>query len=156
MVKTFRSLAGLLLLALAPNCPAQAITVRVVNVDNRRPLEKQRVSVVLMYFKPESVPLKQNLNLSFETDLNGEAHFGLPTPAPKHLSVLVSLTSEHWHCGCWVMVTTETLVKEGVVGTVPAKSKNAAAHLNAVPREILILARPFSLFERLLYPFVKE
>lgn len=155
MVKTFRSLAGFLLLAVAPTCLAQAITVRVVNADNGLPLKKQRVSVVLMYFKPESAPLKQNLNLSFETDLNGETHFGLPTPAPGHLSAVVTLTSEHWQCGCFMLVATETVIKQGVVGPIPATSRDAA-HLKAIPGEILIVARPLSFFERLVYPFVKE
>ncbi len=155
MVKVFRSLTSILLLAIAPNCLAQAITVRVVNADKGRPLKNQRVSVVLMYFKPESAPPKQNPNLRLETNLSGEAHFALPTPAPGHLSALVTLTSEQWRCGCFMLATTETVIRRGVVGPIPAKSKNVA-RFKPVPGEILIVARPPTLFERLLYPLVKE
>jgi hypothetical protein len=152
MRKSFRYVAFIFLLMLSPSCLAQAVTVRVVNANDGGPLQKQRVSVTLSYGKGEKSPA----SLSFETDQNGEVRFVLPSPTPERLSAQVQLTSGHWRCGCGVVVPTKTLLQEGVVGPLPGgSSKHPAAPFRAAPAEILIVARPLSFWERLLYPFVK-
>ncbi len=152
MEKFFRCVAFIFLLTLGPSCLAQVVTIRVVNANDGRPLQKQPVSVMLSYSKGEKSPA----SLSFETDVNGEVHFDLPRPAPERLSAQVLLTSEHWRCGCGVVVPTETLVQEGVNGPLPgSQSEHSAARIKAVPGEILFVARPLSFWERLLYPLVK-
>ena len=134
---------------------AQTVTIRVINADDGRPLQKEPVSVSLLYDKGERIPAKYDTNLSLETDVNGEAHFTLPEPAPAHLSTQVHLTSEHWHCGCGLLVATADLIQRGIVSP-PPESKKSAVPAEAVPREILFVARPLSFLERLLYPFVKR
>ena len=152
----FRGLVCVLLLLVGPLCFAQVVTVRVVNAADGHPLQKQQVSVSLLYEKGEKTPAKYEANLSGETDANGEAHFTLPEPAPPHISAQVRLTSEHWRCGCGVLAATGDVIQKGIVGPLPGgESKKAAASLKAAPGGILIVARPLSFFERLLYPFVK-
>jgi hypothetical protein len=152
-----RCLTCLLLLAIAPSCLAQAVTIRVINANDGRPMQKEPVSVYLQYDKEGAAPAKYDSNLRFETDVNGEVHFVLPEPPPAHISAQVRLTSEHWRCGCGVIVATENLIQQGVVGPVPeTESRKSPASVKAVPGEILFVARPLSFLERLLYPFLKS
>jgi hypothetical protein len=152
----FRGSVYVFLQMLGPLCLAQVVAIRVINAADGRPLQKQRVSVSLLYEKGEKTPAKYDANLSLETDANGEAQFTLPEPAPRHLSAQVRLTSEHWHCGCGVLAATGEVIQKGIVGPLPrAESKKSAPPVKADPGEILFVARPLSFFERLLYPFVK-
>jgi len=145
-----------LLLSLGPFCFAQAVTIRVINAADGRPLKKQPVSFSLLYDKGEKTPANYESSLSGETDANGEVQFRISEPVPAHFSAMVHLTSEHWRCGCWVMALTQDLIQKGIEGPQPsAKSEKSDAAVKAVPWEILILARPFPFFERLLYPFLK-
>jgi len=134
-------------------CFAQQLKVRVINEKNGQPLAKQAVT---LQFLNENPPAASSA-LRRETDANGEARFELPKPAPEHLNVRVALTSEHWHCGCWIMSDTAKVIQQGVMQ--PATSRKATAS-DAPPKpepgEITIAARPFTLGERLLYPFVKQ
>jgi hypothetical protein len=153
----FRYFARVLLLALAPSCLAQVVTIRVISaVDGRPLLRKQHASVSLLYDKEERTPANYEPSLSGETDAHGEMQIRIPKPAPAHFSVMVNLTSEHWRCGCWVVGVTQDLIQKGIVGPQPsAKSEKSDAAIKAVPGEILILARPLSFLERLFYPFMK-
>ena len=153
----FRGFVYVLALLVGPFCFAQVVTVRVINAANGRPLQKQHVSVSLLYDGGQKPPPRSEAIVTLDTDANGEARFTLPQPAPLHMSALVRLTSEHWVCGCRVLAATADVIQMGIVDSVPGgKSKKAAASLKAAPGEILFVARPFSFFERLLYPFVKE
>lgn len=152
----FRGLVCVLVLLIGPLCLAQVVTVRVVNTADGHPLQNQHVSVSLLNESGEKLPANYEANASLETDVNGEAHFTLPQPAPRHLSVLVRLTSEHWRCGCAVLAATGDVIQKGIVGPLPGgQSKKAATTLKAMPGEILFVARPLSFFERLLYPLEK-
>ena len=152
----FRGLGCILLALVAPFCLAQVVTVRVINAIDGRPLQKQQISVSLLYEKGEKTPAKYDANLTLETDANGETHFTLPEPVPPHISAQVRLTSEHWRCGCGVLAATGDVLLKGIVGPLPGgESKRAATFLKPTPGEILFAARPLSFFERLLYPFVK-
>jgi hypothetical protein len=116
------------------------------------PLQNQPISISLLYDKSEKTPAKYEA-LNLKTDEKGESQFSLPEPAPSQLAAQVHLTSEHWHCGCSVLATTQDLIQKGIVGPRSSKSVNPVI---AQPKEILFLARPFTFFERLLYPFVKQ
>jgi hypothetical protein len=138
-------------------CIAQPLTVRVINIHNGRPLQKEKVSFDLLYDKGERTPAIFEPNLSGETDAKGEAQFQIPDPAPLHFSVMVHLTSEYLRCGCWVMGATQDLIQRGIVGPKPsAKLEKSDAAVKAAPGELLILAGPMSFLERLLYPITKE
>ncbi|HKW63607.1 MAG TPA: hypothetical protein VJN89_13745 [Candidatus Acidoferrum sp.] len=135
---------------------AQVIRIRVINASNGRPMQRQNVSLTLLYTKDQKAPPKYDANLRSETDASGETQFHLPEPAPVHFSVKVRLTSEYWHCMCLVIGDTQDLIQKGLVQ--PA-SNNPAAPDTKPKREpgvVLFLARPFTFFERLLYPLMKE
>lgn len=55
------------------------------------------------------------------------------------------------------MGVTNDLIQKGVVGPDPGpKQEKSSAAVKSVPGEVIILTRPMSFFERLLYPLVKE
>lgn len=125
------------------------IKIRLINVDNGHPIQRQPITVSMLYEKNEKTPPKYDSTLHLETDANGGAQFGLPEPAPAHLSAQVRLTSENWHCGCMVLVATGDLIQKGiaVLSDKPIKTE---------PGEILFLARPYTFFERLIAPLLRE
>jgi hypothetical protein len=131
----------------------QAIRIRVSNVNNGHPLPRQNVSVGLLYAKSEKAPAKYDANLQLETDANGEMEFRLPEPVPVHLSVQVHPISERWHCGCLALAATQDLIHKGIV---QASGQGPAINSKTEPGVILFLVRPFTFFERLLYPLMKE
>ena len=151
----FRGSVCVLLLLVGPLCFAQVVTIRVINTADGRPLQRQQVTVSLLYDKGEKTPPKYDANLSLESDANGEAHFTLPEPAPSRLSARVRLTSVHWRCGCEVLATMADVIQKGIVGPQPAGSKKSVTPVMVSPGEIIFLASPLSFFERALYPFVK-
>lgn len=135
---------------------AQAIKIRVINLSNGHSLPNQHVSVALGYEKGQEAPDKYDANLRLETDVNGEAVFRLPEPAPAHFFVNVRLTSEYWHCSCLAIGDTPALVQKGLVQSAGHEPTGPATNAKPEPRVILFLARPFTFFERLLYPLMKE
>jgi len=140
------------ILLLCTQCSAQALTVRVLNAKNRRPLAKQTVTVQYLNEKPPgaSVPV------TLKTDDHGEVRFTVPSPLPATVNVTVSLTSEHWNCGCWVMAEVAKVLHDGVVGPLPSVTTTNVDSSKPEPAEVLILASPFTFWQRLLYPWVKE
>jgi len=143
------ALALFLLVAAATACSAQEITVRVANGKTGKPLKDESVFVQFLDQTSSS-------KLSFITDAKGEAHFAIPTPYPEHLNVRVVLNSEHWRCGCLVMADTKTVVQQGIVERVPKKNAKGSDMVAGKPKEIVIVARPLTFGERLLYPLVKD
>jgi hypothetical protein len=101
-----------------PVCFLQSEKVRVVDGKYGRALSKQAVSVEFLYEKSTN----GSPPLHLETDSSGEAQFSIPEPTPAHLNGTVALTSERWHCACWMMADTETVVHKGVVQTAPPKT----------------------------------
>jgi hypothetical protein len=164
VASTFRYLACCLVLSVAPCCLAQDAKIRVINGANGRPMPKLAVSVSFWYDKKydKEIPANYDRSLKLETDGNGEAHFKFPQPPPIHFVAEVRMNSPHWYCGCVILASTDGLVREGTVGPLdvgPLGGKDAkkfAARYKAAPGEILVIARPFSFFDRLLYPLTKE
>lgn len=144
------------LLWIACPCFAQSITIRVINSNNGKPLPRQGISVNLLYGKGERAPAKYDATVRLKTDDDGEARLDLPEPAPAHLGFQVRLTSQHWHCACQDLVATQDLIEKGINVQDGGKAKPPAGSANALPGEILFRARPFTFFEKLLYPLVKE
>jgi len=130
------------------------IKIRLINVGSGHPVQKQPITVAMLYEKNEKTPPKYESTLHLETDMNGEAQFGLPEPAPAHLSAQVHLTSENWHCGCMALVTTEDLIQKGIAVSGP-NVRASDKPIKTEPNEILFLARPFSFFERLIAPLLR-
>jgi hypothetical protein len=145
----------LMLLSVAPVCGAQDVTVRLVNAENGHPLPKWKVSVSFYFEKKSPANHAQSLNLT--SNENGEAHFEMPQPRPEHFSAHVQPDSPYWKCGCALLGSTEELLRKGIVGPLPIiNPKVAPARLRAAPGEVLVVARPLSFWERLLYPLEKE
>jgi len=128
-------------------CFAQSVTVRVINGGDGRGLAKQDVAVQYFYENPTKVTPAIHL----ETDSSGETQFSIPQPVPAHLFVHVTLTSE-WHCACGFMGDTPKGIDSGILEDVPTKTKSAP---QVRPGYIIIVARPLSFIERLLYPLEK-
>src|SRR6266566_2971480 len=126
-------------LVLCHVCIAQAVKVRVINGYDGRPLPKRAVFVQFFSEKPANI----SSPLHIETDANGEAQFNISESRPENIDVRLTLTSEHWHCLCWVMVETEKVLREGIVQIPPTKVPNAPiAPANREPRQIVFIARP--------------
>ena len=156
---TFRHVACFLLLSVAPSCLAQEAKIRVINGANGRPLPKLTVFVSFLYDKKydKEIPATYQASLNLETDENGEARFKFPQPPPVHFSAQVRVDWSHWHCGCGILGSTEDLVREGINGPVPvSEGKKFATRYKTAPGEALVIARPLSFFERLLYPLTKD
>jgi hypothetical protein len=99
----------------------QAVRVRVINGNDGQPLSKQVVLVEFLYDEPT----KGSVPLHIKTDDNGEARFSLPEPLPEHVDVSLSLTSEDWHCVCWVMTETGKVLHKGIMEIPPTRVPNA-------------------------------
>lgn len=153
--RCFWCLICFLLLCVSPCCHGQAITIRIINGKNGQPVARQHVSLSLLYGDDETRPAKYDAIQRLDTDANGAARFILPKPAPEHLSVLVRMTSEHWHCGCGAppLVVTKELIQKGIVEG--RELGPSGKSVTAGPGEIVFVARPFTFFETLLYPPLK-
>jgi hypothetical protein len=155
-MQAFRYLALILPLWLGPACLAESVTIRVINASDGRPLQNQEVSVSLLYEKGQAAPTKYDANLALRTDAAGQVTFVVPAPAPAHISAQVRVAPSRWRCGCGVLVATQELIRDGVVGPLPAADTGKSpAPFKAAPGEILFVARPLSFWERLMYPLVK-
>ncbi len=138
-----------------PLCYAQPVTIRVISTENGRPLQKQPVKLFLLYGPGEKIPANQKGMLRLETNVNGEAQFRLPEPPPAHLTVLVDIDGNRWHCPCGVLAITEDVMSKGIVKSAAEPGKSHAFE-KQVPGKILFVARPLSFFERLLAPLLSR
>ncbi len=147
-----------LLLSLAASCSAQEARIRVINGTNGHPLPNVAASVSFLYDKKydKEIPVSYSANLKLETDGNGEAHFRIPRPPPKHFIAQVTVDWSKWRCGCLVFVYADDLSSKGVVGPVATKDAKEFALYKAAPGEILVIVSPLSFLELLLYPLMKE
>jgi hypothetical protein len=151
--RMFCRVIGILLLWISPVCYGQAITIRIVNGKNAHPLAKQHVSLSVLYDASELKPTKYDPIQHQDTDANGLAQFVLPETAPVHLSVLVRMTSDRWHCACDALVVTRQLIQEGIV--VSGQLNSPPKTVSASPGEIVFVARPLTFFEVLLHSLLK-
>lgn len=134
----------------------QTIKVRALNETTGRGLPRQSISISLWYEKGQIPPAHYDRNISLETDAHGEARFNLPDPAPAHLAAQLRLTSEHWNCGCVILMSVEDLIQKGIVGPGPGTKSARSPSATPQPKEIMFLARPLTFFERIVYPFLRE
>ncbi len=153
----FRCLVSLVLIWPGSFCLAQPVKIRVIDAHDGHPLGKQHVSLALLYEKGERTQATPPPNLIGETDANGEVQFQIDEPFPSHFSVMVRMTSEYLNCGCWVLGDTKDLIQKGIIGPPPsARREKSDTPPRVAPGEVVVLTRPMSFFERLLYPLVKE
>lgn len=119
------------------------------------PLSNREASLQLLYDKGDPILAQYEHTLLLRTDEHGEAHFNLPDPAPEHFEAWVGIGSEeHWWCACRMLGATKDVVQKGVVGPQPRSLKPSSRTAN--PGEILFVARPWTLFDRIVAPLVRE
>jgi hypothetical protein len=137
-------------------CFGQVITVRIINGRNGHPLPRRSILFSPLYDKSEKAPAKYDANVRMETDSNGEAQFNLPAPLPVRVSVGVGLDFEHWRCLCAapLFVRTQDVIQKGIVEG--SEFAMTATPLKAAPGQIVFVARPITLFERILSPLLRE
>lgn len=150
MNRTFQFLSCAVLLLMKLTCSAETTTFRVIT-DQGEPLEKRKVSISLEGFK-NGKPVGHGQIA--ETDQNGEARFTLPSPPPEHFFFYVELGSPYWYCSCKGIPRTEKVAQTGIVQS--AANKYSHKSFEPKPGEVLIVARKFSLIDRLLYPLMKD
>jgi len=155
MTRAIKSLVILLALSLCQPCFGDTVTVRVINGKSGRPLSRQEVLVQFLDEKVEKAPAIDSSVLRLETNPNGEATFSIPDALPETLWIRVNLTSKHWHCGCMKFAKTETVIHKGVDAEPPPQSA-VSSPVQAKPGQVVFIARPPTLIERLLYPIEKE
>jgi hypothetical protein len=146
---------GLMLSAFSPvNAIGETVTVRIINVTNGHPLRNQGISLSLLYDKEEDRPAKYDQIQNFTTDSSGEAKITILDPPPKYLDFRLHMTSEHWKYAPLISVLTQEVIQNGIIEKAGVEKKNDIIP-KTLPGEIIILARPLSFFERLLYPIMK-
>ena len=131
---------------------AQTVTIHIISAHKAGPLPKQRVMVTLLYEKGQTPPPNYHASVTLETDSNGNAQLSLPEPAPEHLAAKVLIDWGRWNCAgdCGVLAATQDVIQKGMV-----ESAAPSFAAEPTPGEILFVVRPLSLWERILYPFVK-
>jgi hypothetical protein len=158
MIRRLQFVVWSLLVSLHPLCLAQLVTIRVIDVRNGHPVTNRQVSLSLLYAKDEKIPAKDGATLRGKTDSSGQAEFRLPEPRPPQVYAWADVTSsEHWWCVCSVLVETQDLIQKGYVALQPGPWANKKpSSTKAVPAEIIFLARPWNLLERILAPLERE
>lgn len=131
-------------------CSAQTIAFRVIT-DDGKPLEKKHVTMTFELFDNGKFTAR---NQTQETDRNGEARFTLPSSTRDFFFFNLDLGSPYWHCGCGGGAKIQTVVQTGIVQS--AASKDSESAFTPKPDEILVVARKFTLIERLFYPLMKD
>ena len=134
-------------------CFAQSVTVRVINDNDKRPVPKQAVMVQFFYENPKGISAPTYLT----TDDTGETRFTILEPRPKQVSVGVTLTSERWRCACWLKVEPTRMLQKGALMKPPGNlARPSRTPSDAKPGEIVFVARPYTLLEKLLDPLMRE
>lgn len=138
-------------------CFGQTVRVRVLDCTDGHPLPQQQVSLSLLHEKGEQAPPQRESNLRLETDANGLTLFSLPKPAPPRFEVDVHLTSKQWSCGCFALLNTEDVIRNGFVEAKACRGESRSKVLpKAEPGEILFLVLPPTWWQKLLWPLTKE
>jgi len=137
-------------------CYGQVITVRVIDIRNGHPLEKQRISINWAYQKGEPRPAKYDKVTTLETDIEGMVQISLPEPPPGYLQLGLQMTLEHWHCVPELLMSTQEVIQHGKVGRIPPEIKESDFPVKAKPGEIVYPARPYTFMQRLLNPIMKR
>lgn len=120
-----------------------------INGKNGRPLAGQGITVSLLYDGIEKAPAEFSGQLNLQTDDKGEAHFTFPQPPPAHLAASVHIDESRWRCPCNVLGSTENVLRSGIV---KVEQGSKTSPITPTPGVVLFIARPLSLFYRLLGP----
>jgi hypothetical protein len=154
--RSIRYAVCVLFLWLTPLAFSRTLEIRLFNAKTGKPIPNQQVTVNFLYGKGETPPHDYQPTVRLQTGPRGTAVFNLPEPAPLYFWIMVRLSSPYWHCACQDLMPTQVAVQKGIAVQTTGKAAKSAGPAEVRPGEILFTARPFTLFERLLYPLVKE
>jgi hypothetical protein len=118
-------------------------------MNSGQPLAGQSTKVNLIYDKDAERPAKYDASPRVEPDASGKVAFTLPTPPPSHLWLQADFNLDRWLCECYGLIATKDIAQTGVVVDGAFWRKK----LKAQPGEIILGARPLTLWERLTYRF---
>jgi hypothetical protein len=157
--------ALLLLACIGPACFGQTVKIHVVDSASEKPLMKQTVSISGITGKEDTQKQAEHKlltkpttpDLRLVTDINGDAQFELPKPAPANFYVRAELYERHWDCVCLVRVSTEELMQKGYK-TTNAYDKAAADKPSDQPKpgEILFHLGPTPWWVRAFWPLLTD
>jgi hypothetical protein len=139
-----------IILLLAGTVCGQTITFRVITTGGK-PLDKRNVSFSLDGIE-KGQPVGRGQTL--ETDRNGEVKFDLPASNRDAFFFYVDLGSVYWHCACIGIAKTQDVLEKGTQQSVA--NEYSAKTFAPTPGVVLVIARKYSWWERLLSPLVKD
>jgi hypothetical protein len=170
MAHPMRNLCFLLVLLayLSAGCFAQTITVRIINVSNKKPVKNVPIYVYEVGEINESrakvreearklIANPPNADMKLRTDANGEAilSFGLANNAAASFYIRALLPPSHWDSCCLVHIITEEVIEKGLVTLSPYAYRRPKPSISPKPGEILLDLRPLPLYVRVLWPLLK-
>jgi len=143
--------------ALAPTTVTQSIVVRVTDARNHAPVKGQTITITF-FSKDDHSNTTVSKGLDVVTDAKGQAEVPVPSPLPSRMAARLNEKGAGYYCNCylWLLKPRDVLSK-GVVSSLPdgvAIASNPDPH--PVPGEINFLVRPPPLWQKLLYPFLKD
>jgi hypothetical protein len=136
----------ILLTCLSASCFAQAVTIRVVNLANNKPVKN--VGIFVSGLSETSNGKWEDLNIM--TAINGEASLPLPKSAPAHFYILASLPGSHWGCPCVMRIDTDEVMQKGQV--IVSTTHRHERAFPPTPGELLLALRPLPWWVRVLAP----
>lgn len=125
------------------------LTVHLLNGKDGHALPKQQVTV-LYWDAGDAKPEKYDGELHVETDANGVARFTLQNALPETVKVKVELNLQGWIWGDAAppLIATRELSKKGIIEGSQLLASKVSVH--AEPWEIVVVARPTTLWERFM------
>jgi hypothetical protein len=126
---------------------AQQVSIRMVNSSNGQPLPGWKVDVYFVNPTQGKDAVKGSQH--FQTDADGMARFTLPQPIPEVLNVYAHSQTEKWYVGSFKANTMAVLQKG-------SQSKGFKTHgkVIAYPGQILILAKPVTVWDKIVHEIV--
>jgi hypothetical protein len=145
--------------AIGSTCFGQTVTVRLINATDGRPVGGEKVLVSgikgggdtreealhKLIRKPTSP------DLTLITDAQGAIQFDLPKAPPTDFYVRADLHHPAWDCTCFVMISTEKVMHNGVLF-----GPHEDTTIQPQPGEILFRLRPTPVWMRVFWPFLVD
>lgn len=137
-------------------CPAQVVSVRLVDCQTGQSLPGRPLSLV--YSSTGEIFHSQWQPTQY-TGADGVATHHLPQPLPPRIAVVQYPTSPPLcPCSGYIFVDTQQVIAEGVVLLCPKppepcyckKCKKRSNQITKTPGELVVFARPFTLWENVL------
>jgi hypothetical protein len=141
--------AASLFLAQVAVCWAQDVSIRLIDVRSGHPYSSHPVTIQYHRSGGQTFETK-----TVTTDNQGEATFQLPDPAPKDISIVAY---DLYPCYSLLPIDTRLLAESGVATHCSKPSQGCRCkfskqvnEIKAKPGQVILLARPFTNWEKFL------